>query len=240
MRGLTESGIRFDSGKLLYMRIADRICEYIKENEIKIGEKIPSERVLSTMLGVSRNSVREAIRELGSKGILQVEAGRGSFLVGEVTDQSMLIRFKKQSFFELFEVKTVLERHAIERLTGEIKDEQLDELEEIACKMVKLSSIGIFPQKLDDIFHEKLLALYWNKAMIEIVRNLILTFAEYNSSYFNTGFGIINDKNQSILDTIPLHLKMIECMKKRDVNQAVQAYDEIVEIDISIYSRVRE
>ena len=235
-----ESGIRFDSGKLLYMRIADRICEYIKENDMEIGEKIPSERVLSTMLGVSRNSVREAIRELESKGVLQVEAGRGSFLTGEVTDRSMLIQLKKQNFFELFEVKTVLERHIIKELIYEIKEEALEELEKIAKKMVQLSTAGIFPQQLDDVFHNKLLEAYWNKSMTEIIQKLMLTFAEYNASYFNTGFGIINEKNQSVLDTIPLHLELVECMKKKNIKRAVQVYDEIVKIDISIYSLVQE
>lgn len=152
----------------------------------------------------------------------------------------MLIKFKKQSFFELFEVKTVLERHMIRKLIYEIKDDTLVELEELAQRMVALSSTGVFPQKLDDIFHEKLLESYWNKAMIEIIRNLILTFAEYNASYFNTGFGIINDKNQSVLDTIPLHLELVKCMKKRDAERAIKVYDKIVAIDISIYSLVQE
>lgn len=79
MKGFKEGDIQFGSGQLLYTRIVDKICEYVKENEIAIGEKIPSERVLSNMLGVSRNSVREAIRELESKGIVQVQAGRGLF-----------------------------------------------------------------------------------------------------------------------------------------------------------------
>lgn len=240
MTGSMESGIQFGSGQLLYTRIADKICEYIKDNEIKIGEKIPSERTLSVIMGVSRNSVREAIRELEGKGILHVEAGRGSFLTGEVTDRAMLIKIKKQSFFELFEVKTVLERHVIRELIYELKDDKLNELEELAQKMVKLSRAGIFPQKLDDIFHGKLLDSYWNKAMGEIVRKLMLTFAEYNASYFNTGFGIVNEKNQSVLDTIPLHLEMIRCMKRRDLESTMEAYNEIVKIDISIYSLVQE
>ena len=88
----------------------------------------------------------------------------------------MLIKIKKQSFFELFEVKTVLERHVIRELIYELKDDKLNELEELAQKMVKLSRAGIFPQKLDDIFHGKLLDSYWNKAMGEIVRKLMLTF----------------------------------------------------------------
>lgn len=240
MSGLVQSGMQFGSGELLYVRIMEKICEYIKENELEIGEKIPSERELSTMLGVSRNSVREAIRELEVQGVLSVQAGRGTFLVGEVTDRAMQIKLKKHNFFELFEVKTVLERYVITKLTGVLSGELLQELEEIAKRMIALADAGIFPQALDDVFHDKILDAYPNKQMIEIIRELKQIFAEYNASYFNTGLGIINEKNQSVFDTIPPHLKLVECMKQGDVEKAVKAYDEIVNIDVSIYSLVHE
>lgn len=240
MGGLVQNGMQFGSGKLLYVRIMERICEYIKENDLQIGEKIPSERELSSMLGVSRNSVREAIRELEIQGVLSVQAGRGAFLVGEITDRAMQIKLKKHNFFELFEVKTVLERYVLTKLIGELKEDLLQDLEDLAKKMIALSDAGIFPQALDDVFHDKILEVYPNKQMIEIIREMKQIFAEYNASYFNTGFDIINKKNQSIFDTIPLHLKLVEYMKQKDVENAIKAYDEIVSIDVSIYSLVRE
>ena len=48
----------------LYEQIAEEIRNYIIMNEIKPGERLPTERELAEMLGVSRTSVREGIRLL--------------------------------------------------------------------------------------------------------------------------------------------------------------------------------
>ena len=130
-------------------------------------------------------------------------------------------------------------RHVIEQLTPIIEDTLLQELEQLARQMVALCEAGIFPQELDDIFHNRLLLTYQNQQIAAIVQNMIHTLGEYNKSYFDTGFGILNERGQSIFDTIPLHLKLVEAMEERDVKQALEAYDEITAIDISIYSLVR-
>ena len=239
MSVMMRNSSRTGYGEFLYVKIADDICNYIEEKELRNGDKIPSERELSAMLGVSRNSVREAIRDLESRGILKVHPGKGAFLVGNVEDRAILIQMKKKDFFEFFEIKTVLERHVIEQLTPIIEDILLQELEQLARQMVALCEAGIFPQELDDIFHNRLLLTYQNQQIAAIVQNMIHTLGEYNKSYFDTGFGILNERGQSIFDTIPLHLKLVEAMEERDVKQALEAYDEITAIDISIYSLVR-
>lgn len=237
--GTMRNSSRLGYGEFLYVKIADEICNYVEQKKLNNGDKIPSERELSTMLSVSRNSVREAIRELESRGILKVHPGKGAFLVGNVEDRAILIQMKKKDFFELFEIKTVLERHIIEKLTPEIEEELLQELEQLALQMVALCEAGIFPQELDDMFHKRLLQAYQNQQLAAIIQNMIHTFAEYNKSYFDTGLGILNESGQSIFETIPLHLKLVGAMSKRDVKEALEAYDEITAIDTSIYSLVR-
>ena len=58
---------------LLYTKIADAIMEYIKENDLKTGDRIPSERELAQEFNTSRNSVREALRVLENNGIIEVK-----------------------------------------------------------------------------------------------------------------------------------------------------------------------
>ena len=239
MNRIEESRQQFSSGKLLYLRVSEKISEYITEHGIGLGDKLPSERELCTILGVSRNSVREALRDLENQGTIRVEAGRGSFLSGEVTDRAMMIRLKKHNFFELFEIKTVLEKHMIRELTPIIAMEVLQQLETIALQMVALSNSEIFPQELDDKFHILLLETHWNKEMCGIVRNMLYSFADYNNEYFNRGIGIVSKSNQSIFDTIPLHLDMIRFMMQRDVEKAVATYRKIIDIDIDIYSLIK-
>ena len=128
MAKLKTNIAQLGSTRLLYSRIADSICEYITENKIAIGEKLPSERELALMWGVSRSSVREAIRELENQGLLSVEAGRGSFVIGEVSDKSMMFKIQKRNFFEQFEIKTVLEEYMLKKITPVISEEVLYQL----------------------------------------------------------------------------------------------------------------
>src|SRR3712207_9476286 len=62
-------------------KISSRIMEQIKENilrgKLRVGDKLPSERELSTQLGVSRSSVREALRSLDILGVVVSIQGEG-------------------------------------------------------------------------------------------------------------------------------------------------------------------
>ena len=52
-----------------YMKVIDYIKKQIRNGELNIGGKLPAERELSEILGISRNSVREAIRTLDIMGV---------------------------------------------------------------------------------------------------------------------------------------------------------------------------
>ena len=58
--------------------IVQQIKDQIKKGILKPGEKLPSERELASLLGVSRTSVREAIKALSFSGYLEVIQGKGN------------------------------------------------------------------------------------------------------------------------------------------------------------------
>lgn len=60
--------------------IIENVMRYIRENGLKKGERIPSERTLVAEMRVSRSSVREALKSLESSGILEIRHGGGAFL----------------------------------------------------------------------------------------------------------------------------------------------------------------
>ena len=64
----------------LYSRIADQIERLIDERSLRPGDRLPPERELAVLLGVSRPSVREAIKTLSALGRLSVQHGRGVFI----------------------------------------------------------------------------------------------------------------------------------------------------------------
>lgn len=98
-------------------RVAQQIQQLIVENQLRPGERLPSEKALCDELGVSRTVVREAIRGLVAKGLLDVSPGRGGTTVRqptpETTTESMLLYLTAGrgglDFEKVLEVRRVLE-----------------------------------------------------------------------------------------------------------------------------------
>src|SRR5699024_9053907 len=64
----------------LHTEIVSDIKQKIDNEEFKVGEKLPSERELSTKYNVSRNVVRESIGVLRENGMITVHAGKGAYV----------------------------------------------------------------------------------------------------------------------------------------------------------------
>jgi DNA-binding FadR family transcriptional regulator len=71
----------------LYRVVASRIEDLIREENIKPGERLPSERDLATKLGVSRTSLREALIALELGGIVEVHGGSGVYVSEQAAPQ---------------------------------------------------------------------------------------------------------------------------------------------------------
>src|SRR5258706_6073061 len=64
----------------LYQQIADQLRELIERGEYPVGSRLPTERDLARMLGVSRPSVREALIALEVEGRVEVRMGSGVYV----------------------------------------------------------------------------------------------------------------------------------------------------------------
>jgi DNA-binding GntR family transcriptional regulator len=64
----------------LYQEIADQLLEEIQSGKVPVGSMMPTEMELRERFGVSRHTVREAIRQLGEKGLLTRQAGLGTIV----------------------------------------------------------------------------------------------------------------------------------------------------------------
>ena len=73
-----DCGVRFQPAAA--EQVAQRIKDYILEEKLKSGDKLPTETALAREMGVARSTVREAIKRLESQNILTVRHGAGSFV----------------------------------------------------------------------------------------------------------------------------------------------------------------
>ena len=65
----------------IYLQIADELRQNIQESVFKVGDRLPTETDLSERFGVNRHTLRRAMEVLRNEGIVDVERGRGTFVV---------------------------------------------------------------------------------------------------------------------------------------------------------------
>jgi GntR family transcriptional repressor for pyruvate dehydrogenase complex len=118
------------SGRL-YEQIVEQIEQQILSGNIRFGDRLPSERELGEQFGVSRTAVREAMKALVQRGLIEVRPGRGTFVTAGTsmavrTSLGFMIRIENlEGTRNLVEVREILEPEiaslAAQRATGDNK-----------------------------------------------------------------------------------------------------------------------
>lgn len=92
-------------------RVADRLLQDIRDGRYAVSEKLPSERQLAEAFGVSRPVVREALMMLSSLDVVDIQVGRGAFVVAN--DVGPQPGEKKRSLIDVTDVREALETGAL-------------------------------------------------------------------------------------------------------------------------------
>lgn len=98
----------------MYVRVIDYIKQEITRRTAQIGSKLPPERTMAEMLGVSRNSVREAARVLEIMGTTVSVQGAGHFIANNfesalVETLSLMFVLKELDFRQVSQLRYALE-----------------------------------------------------------------------------------------------------------------------------------
>jgi GntR family transcriptional regulator, transcriptional repressor for pyruvate dehydrogenase complex len=115
----------------LYEQIVQQIEDSITKGTLKAGDQLPSERELALKFGVSRTAVREAVKALHEKGLVEAYSGRGTFItngtsqaVRQSIDLMMRIDQADGSVY-LAEVRQILEPEIAALAATRIQEPQL-------------------------------------------------------------------------------------------------------------------
>ena len=157
--------------KKLYLQVYDELRHYISKNNLKPGDKIPTEMELSQALGVSRNVLREAIKTLEILGVVSSKPGVG-MVVNAFSPSSLstcmflnLIEDKVDMLKQSQEVRMILELGFAQKCFDSITDDQLDRMEESVKKMETYEEFADF-YDLDAYFHQCMYENLDNKMLI--------------------------------------------------------------------------
>ncbi len=148
---MEEKGLQAKS----YTKVIEYIKNQIREGKLAIGGRLPAERELSEMLGISRNSVREAIRTLDIMGVISSQQGAGNYLTGNlennlVESMSMMFLLNQIDYRQISQLRRALEMQAVMLAIDNITEPEIDQLKNIISRLehVKEESNVILDKQL--------------------------------------------------------------------------------------------
>lgn len=150
-------------------RIAQQILGLIRTEEVKAGDRLPSERELAALLGSSRLSVREAVKALEAQGWLRVRHGLGVFVASPEEKDQLRADLARQDLTagELFLMREVLEVPAAGWAASAHDDERIAAVA-AALDDLNLAAAATPPdvarvQQLDGAFHMRIVEAIDNR-----------------------------------------------------------------------------
>lgn len=200
----------------LYLKVVDKILDLILDRSLKVGDKVPSERLLSSELSVSRPTIREAIVALELAGIVEIRTASGIFLK-TLPHKNLKVSFDKgPGPFEILEARLLIESEACVLAAEKISSQQLSQLSELLREMEEENLQENPTEKADQAFHILIASATGNSAITTIVNWL---WDLRNNSELSTHF-----HNRVRLDGIrPIiedHKNILNALKAGDSAQA--------------------
>ncbi len=162
-------------------KISEEIVEQIKElisiGELKPGERIPSERELATMLGVSRPSVREAIMVLDAMGLLESRQGGGTYVrsltAATLADPlSSMVEGNPRLLYALVEVRMGLETWSAHLAASRAKKDEVERMEKLLAIMKEQAARGGWDAEVDSQFHYAITAATHNTLLLHVLNTI--------------------------------------------------------------------
>jgi GntR family transcriptional repressor for pyruvate dehydrogenase complex len=160
------------------VEITRRLLEYLLSGELRLGQKIPSERQLAEALAVGRGALREAIKSLSLLGLLEQRVGDGTYLsrsssdlLPQVIEWGLLLGEKRLD--DLLEARYHLEVMLAGWAAERRSQNQLERLRELIAQMRAAGDDDLDGYVRADIaFHLQLAACSGNTVLANVLTNI--------------------------------------------------------------------
>jgi len=169
----TKSDFELIRRNKVYEEVARQLQQMILK-KLRPGDKLPSERELAEALGVSRSSIRDAIRSLELVGLVEPRQGAGT-VVREISASTImnpfaaLLRHKLELVGELIDFRMMLEPPLAARAATHRSEEEIDELAEILRRQEAKLGRGELAIEEDSEFHYTIAMASGNSVVLKVL-----------------------------------------------------------------------
>jgi len=202
--------------------IVQQIKDQIKKGILKSGEKLPSERKLAELLGVSRASVREAIQALAFSGYLEVIQGKGTYILEIASKYDEIVKFfsgfSNYSLDYLMEARIMLEGEFARLAALNASQEEIDLIEKIFNEIDSSKDLNSFVVK-DLEFHLTIAKATHNPFMNGLMKII-------GEMLYKETRKIIEISRDTRENTIKTTRDLVQAIKKRNAEQAKELMSE--------------
>jgi GntR family transcriptional repressor for pyruvate dehydrogenase complex len=157
----------------LYQEIADQIKDLIAQGAFQVGDRLPAERELAVLLGVSRPSLREGLIALDVQGNVEIRGGSGVYVLPQPAPRAAKATpALGDSPRELMQARSALESAVMILACAHGTPDQLKKLRTILNRMRAETERNRMPLELDRRFHITLAEMGGNSVMARIIAEL--------------------------------------------------------------------
>ena len=200
----------------------------IRSGKIIPGDKLPSEREMASLLGISRQFVREAIYRAQGAGLVEVRQGEGCFVVSSIKKDiesplRLLLEEEAAKIFEFLEIRRLLEGWCAARAAISAEEDDFVKLQEILERMEEADPTDAKWAKEDTDFHLAIASATKNVLATHIMYALKDTF----ESYFRIRRITTRDERKGPL--LQQHKEIFKEIKARDADLARQRTNEHID-----------
>jgi len=206
----------------LYEQIVDQIERRIVAGDLKVGDQLPAERELADQFAVSRTAVREAIKALREKGLVEIRLGRGTFVTrgatGAVRHSLGLLLKNENGFVNLAEVREILEPEIAALAATRVTEENIAAMAEaVAIMETALNNVDVFVEA-DLDFHLALAEATQNPIIPTLMDSIIDLLREQRKRTGNVEGGLARGQYH--------HKRILEAVIQHDPLAARQAMQD--------------
>lgn len=194
--------------------VANRIVEKIRSATFSPGSRLPSELELAEEFGVSRGTVREAVKLLVSKNVLEIRPAKGTFVRENpgMSEDPLGLAFMQnheKMIRDLLDLRILLECYAVKNAAMNASEEQIACMKELADKIDAAAGDNTLCTIHDIELHKCIAESSGNIAISTVLPVIRSNMEHFNSLDFEREWGSVNAGHRAIIAAIEQHNPML-------------------------------